>query len=251
MKTTDNHVEATIEQSTQDGIVTLPIPLTTYNNAVDSFLRTYRTSAGLNYSPISFDFEGLLKSLFTINSTTANGLVFHYGMSPSDKELYYILSAGSQVTSSKKVSFRPFTAAELGTVNPGYILLMRGTSRKHKIIDIADLSTYQRNYKNALERKVGTANWQGISQDPAHPYYIYHQGSELKSFYESYKTNDPMYLYIHHGSDNPNLASIKYHLPILRFGKSNCEFVLDNLPLSAGNYVGKALDAGNLCPPFN
>ena len=243
-----------MEQSSMEHNKTLPLPLQDFKDAVSLFNRSYRTTAATNIPklPISIEFDRLLETLFTTNAgTTAEGLVFHFGMNEDGTQIYYILSAGSQ-NSAGKVSYRAFTGTELGQTNAGYLLMMASNSKKYQIIPESDLCKYKSYYKKHVERKDDSGNWVSIKNDNDHAHLVYHQGTELDTFYENYKSTSQLFLYLHNGSDDPNEVDRKNHLPILRFGLSTEEFKISNKPIFTGmnRYHERALDAGHLCPPF-
>jgi hypothetical protein len=77
---------------------------------------------------------------------------------------------------------------------------------------------------------------------------VYHQGSELKKFYDQNNLPATTHLYVKHCSDSRSSSLPKFHLPFLLFGDGDAPFPLatDN----ATTYTNKALDVGHPCPPF-
>ena len=132
--------------------------------------------------------------------------------------------------------------------NDYYILLKNNGGDTLEFIDQSTFCKLTGNYEDHMKRKVG-GSFRHINTDPGHPYYVYHEGTELHEFYQEYKNVPSPYLYIDHCARKSKSTTPYYHAAFFLFGDSNGAYGLDDTVVSGQPYENKGMDIGVLCPP--
>lgn len=211
----------------------------------------FSTPQGLNYADIVVPFpNNILNDLLKRNpGTKLKGLVFHYGLKADSKTLVYIISDGTKDKFTDEISYRPFDIDENGTTTQKFVLVHNSTTRPMEYIDTAEMCALTNRYCNTVEKSYAAPIKRRINCT-VDAKLVYHEGSELLKFYNTYIGRPDLALYITHGSAYPTLPSDIEHTPLFTFGNKQSRFILADQPDGSGGFVNLGLDAGQLCPPL-
>jgi hypothetical protein len=224
-----------------------PITAESIRLAKIEFNQTYAVASGLNNKPLKVELSDTLITLFNnLAALTDKGLVFHYGYIESKKEICLLIGLGSQKRGEMTFTNYPFPAKP--GVHGEYYLVFAANETHLKVRGTSAHNSLTQSYQAKIQHN-GTV----IRLNKDHPKMVYHQGQELKKFYDEYRMGNPLYLYAYNGSRQTPGVAADYHIPIFLFGNDGVPFPTDDVIYPDYGlhfpYRNKALDAGHVCPP--
>ncbi|HKK39792.1 MAG TPA: hypothetical protein VJ949_10270 [Cryomorphaceae bacterium] len=227
--------------------VTAPITAQSIKTLQEDFSKEYSSSDGLNNGVIKVAVsDTLINIIKALSSSDDRGLVFHYGFIEETKEICLLMGVGTQNKGEMKFSHEPFPATS--EYPHEYHLLLAANEIYMKPKTEGTFNKLTDSFKNKI-----TQNKISISTNADHPKMIYHQGKELKLFYDEYQVGKPLHLYVYNGSGLTPGVTQNYYTPIFLFGNETIPFPTDDIDYVARGlnepYRNKGMDAGHVCPP--
>jgi hypothetical protein len=220
--------------------------------AVKNFGAAYTSAGNLDYYPVKLPFNSatnadLIDIFSNMNDQDRFGLVFHYGYENKGGKgkLLYLLSKGT--LESDSVQYCPFSDGENDQTSEHFIYLDPGSAQGFQVIDETTFDNFKKTYTDSM--RIETDGVVKPVSQIVHPSMVYHNPQSFWDFYETYKNNPNLHLYIAPGGIRPEGLSTPMHAPFFVFGNDSVFFELNNTDRGRDNYREKALDIGQLCPP--
>ena len=233
--------------SSQQPLLSGPITSEEITMLEKEFDKTYSALGGLNSAILKVEIsDTLINEIERLAAVDNKGLVFYYGYLENKKEICYLIGLGNQDPQSLKFEHYPFPKRP--GLHPAFFLVFSSNDNYLTPVGANTFVKLTEAYKKNI-----TQNKTSISSNMDHPLMVYHQGKELKKFYDEYKLGSPLYLHIANGSGLTSQGIGTYQVPIILFGNDQVPFPTDDINYVARGlnepYRNKALDAGHVCPP--